>query len=72
MHIAKVITTGSANQWPNIPCIWLLIDVTFRGLELSYGTKIIIYCMCTYFSGISAGSSELIHEYACMIVNKVL
>ena len=36
MHNATVITTGSANQWPNTPCIRLWIDVTFRGLEHSY------------------------------------
>ena len=30
------ITTGSANQRPNTPCIRLWIDVTFRGLEDSY------------------------------------
>ena len=36
MHNATVITTGSANQQPNTPCIRLWIDVTFRGLEHSY------------------------------------
>ena len=36
MHNATVITTGSANQRPNTPCIRLWIDVTFRGLEDSY------------------------------------
>ena len=33
MHNATAITTGSANQRPNTPCIRLWIDVTFRGLE---------------------------------------
>ena len=33
---ATAITTGSANQRPNTPCIRLWIDVTFRGLEDSY------------------------------------
>ena len=32
MHNATAITTGSANQWPNAPCIRLWIDLTFRGL----------------------------------------
>ena len=36
MHNATAITTGSANQRPNTPCIRLWIDVTFRGLENSY------------------------------------
>ena len=36
MHYAMAITTGSANQRPNILCIRLWIDVTFRGLENSY------------------------------------
>ena len=36
MHNATAITTGSANQRPNTPCIRLLIDVIFRGLEDSY------------------------------------
>ena len=36
MHNATAITTGSANQRPNTPCIRLWIDVTFRGLEHSY------------------------------------
>ena len=36
MHNATAITTGSANQRPNTPCIRLWIDVTFRGLEGSY------------------------------------
>ena len=36
MHKATVITTGSANQRPNTPCIRLWIDVIFRGLEDSY------------------------------------
>ena len=36
MHNATAITTGSANQRPNTPCIRLWIDVTFRGLEDSY------------------------------------
>ena len=36
MHNATAITTGSANQWPNTPCIRLWIDVTFQGLEDSY------------------------------------
>ena len=36
MHNAMAITTGSANQRPNTPCIRLWIDVTFRGLEDSY------------------------------------
>ena len=36
MHNATAITTGSANQRPNTPCIWLWIEVTFRGLEDSY------------------------------------
>ena len=36
MHNATAITTGSANQRPNSPCISLWIDVTFRGLEDSY------------------------------------
>ena len=35
-HNATAITTGSANQRPNTPCIRLWIDVTFRGLENSY------------------------------------
>ena len=38
MHNATAITTGSANQRPNTPCIRLWIDVTFRGLEDSYRT----------------------------------
>ena len=38
MHNTKAITTGSANQRPNTPCIRLWIDVTFRGLEDSYTT----------------------------------
>ena len=33
MHNATAITTGSANQRPNTPCIRLWIDVTFRELE---------------------------------------
>ena len=37
VHNATAITTGSANQRPNTPCIRLWIDVTFRGLENSYG-----------------------------------
>ena len=38
VHNATAITTGSANQRPNTPCfVWLWIDVTFRGLEDSYG-----------------------------------
>ena len=40
MHNATAITTGSANQRPNTPCIRLWIDVTFRGLEHSYLIKI--------------------------------
>ena len=36
MHNATAITTGSANQRPNTPCIRLWTDVTFRGLEDSY------------------------------------
>ena len=36
MHNAAAISTGSANQRPNTPCIRLWIDVTFRGLEHSY------------------------------------
>ena len=36
MHNATAITTGSANQRPNTPCIKLWIDVPFRGLEHSY------------------------------------
>ena len=36
MHNATAITTGSANQRSNTPCIRLWIDVTFRGLEDSY------------------------------------
>ena len=36
MHNATAITTGSANQPHNTPCIRLWIDVTFRGLENSY------------------------------------
>ena len=36
MHNATAITTGSANQRPNTPCIRLWIAVTFRGLEDSY------------------------------------
>ena len=38
MHNATAVhvTTGSANQRPNTPCIRLWIDVTFRGLEHSY------------------------------------
>ena len=39
MHNATAITTGSANQRPNTPCIRLWIDVTFRGLEDSYTTR---------------------------------
>ena len=39
MHNATAITTGSANQRPNTPCIRLWIDVTFRGLEDSYWTS---------------------------------
>ena len=39
MHKATAITTGSANQRPNTPCIRLWIDVTFRGLEDSYNFK---------------------------------
>ena len=45
MRNATAITTGSANQRPNTPCIRLWIDVTFRGLEDSY-----IACMLTYLS----------------------
>ena len=33
MHNATAITTGSANQRLNAPCIRLWIDVTFQGLE---------------------------------------
>ena len=40
MHNATAITTGTANQRPNTPCIRLWIDVTFRGLEDSYMTEI--------------------------------
>ena len=36
MHNATAVTTGSANQRPNTPCIGLWIDVTFRVLEHSY------------------------------------
>ena len=36
VHNATAITTGSANQRPNTPCIRLWIDVTFWGLEDSY------------------------------------
>ena len=36
VHNATVITTGSANHWPNTLCIRLWIDVTFRGVENSY------------------------------------
>ena len=36
MQNDTAITTGSANQRPNTPCIRLWIDVTFRGLEDSY------------------------------------
>ena len=39
MHNATEITTGSANKRPNTPCIRLLIDVTFRGLEDSYSVQ---------------------------------
>ena len=39
VHNATAITTGSANQRPNTPCIRLWIDVTFRGLEDSYSFK---------------------------------
>ena len=38
MHNATAITTGSANQRPNTPCIRLWIDVTFRGPEDCYYT----------------------------------
>ena len=31
MHNATAITTGSANQRPNTPCIRLWIDVTIYG-----------------------------------------
>ena len=40
MHNATAIITGSANQWPNTPCIMLWIDVTFRGLENSYNINL--------------------------------
>ena len=43
MHNATAITTGSANQRPNTPCIRLWIDVTFRGLEDSYMLKVGMY-----------------------------
>ena len=36
MHNATAITTGSAIQPPNTPCIRLWIDVIFRGVENSY------------------------------------
>ena len=36
MHNAMAITTGSADQRFNTPCIRLWIDVTFWGLEDSY------------------------------------
>ena len=36
MHNARAITTCSANQRPNTPCIRLWIDVIFRGDENSY------------------------------------
>ena len=36
MHNATAITTGSANQRPNTPCIRLWIEVTFRGLKDSH------------------------------------
>ena len=39
VHNATAITTGSANQRPNTPCIRLWIDVIFRGLEDSYKTN---------------------------------
>ena len=46
MHNATAITTGSANQRPNTPCIRLWIDVTFRGLEHSY-CKVVSGCLKT-------------------------
>ena len=36
VHNAMAITTGSANQRTNTPCIRLWIDVTFWGLDNSY------------------------------------
>ena len=39
MHNATAITTSSATQRPNTPCIMLRIDVTFPGLEDSYRQK---------------------------------
>ena len=53
MHNATAITTGSANQRPNTPCIRLWIDVTFRGLEDSYWRHITgIYYFIFFLCGI--------------------
>ena len=38
LHNATAITTGSANQRSKPPCICLLVDVIFRGLENSHET----------------------------------
>ena len=47
-HLQLAITTGSANQWSNTPCIRLWIDVTFRGLEDSYMHDHAHFLVCTY------------------------
>ena len=56
MHNATAITTGSANQRSNTPCIRLWIDVTFRGVENSFifyhNYKTFSYCVNAGWCGI--------------------
>ena len=60
MHNATAITTGSANQRPNTPCIRLWIDVTFRGLEDSYMVVILI---CHYYFMVDIGKTyKMMHN----------
>ena len=49
MHNATAITTGSANQRPNTPCIMLWIDVTIRRLEDSYYNHFLSVYLFLYY-----------------------
>ena len=68
MHNATAITTGSANQRSNTPCISLWIDVTFRGLEDSYWKKISRSFALINFKASATATFKLAHikDYMAM------
>ena len=74
VHNATAITTGSANQRPNTPCIRLWIDVTFRGPEHSYSPMPGFNTVMVIFGGITStfdttlfdlGSLMMVHYPKC-------